>query len=72
MTTIYQPLVAHFFRIMEESGLSGEQLMKKAGRTPSSLSAWRSGLAFPSFPAFIECLDVMGYELKIVKKGDSG
>lgn len=69
MTVNQLLLVADKERIRQ--GYSGEGISKKAGFTKSMYSRWINGKNAPNIRNLVSMLDVLGLELKIVRKKDA-
>ena len=55
---------------IKESGKSCYQISKESGLTKNSLKRWENGECLPSADTFEAILDYMGYDLKLVKRGE--
>lgn len=61
-------LVAIVDREKERQRIYGEELSKLAGLHKYVYSGWRNGRHVPTLKSFIAVLDVLGLELRIVRK----
>lgn len=61
------PLVRRFFEILNEDMTVISEVAERAGLQPSCISNWRYRRN-PMLPNFEAALNVLGYELKIVRR----
>jgi transcriptional regulator with XRE-family HTH domain len=55
-------------RLRIEKGLSVDELAKRSGTTPPSISRWERGLRTPSVNNYQLVIEALGAELAIVQK----
>ncbi len=70
VNSLYPELVAQSKKARIDEGISQKEIAKTLGINQDKISNYESGKVSPRLDLFVRYLDVMGYTIKIVKKGE--
>ncbi len=64
------PLVRDLMHRIEASPMTLGEISKRAGLTYYTILRWRNGIAVPNLAGIADLLEVLGVELRIVRKDE--
>lgn len=70
VNSLYPELVAQSKKARIDEGISQKEIAQTLGINQDKISNYESGKVSPRLDLFVRYLDVMGYTIKIVKKGE--
>lgn len=70
VNSLYPELVAQSKKARIDEGISQKEIAQSLGINQDKISNYESGKVSPRLDLFVRYLDVMGYTIKIVKKGE--
>ena len=70
VNSLYPELVAQSKQARIDEGISQKEIAQTLGINQDKISNYESGKVSPRLDLFVRYLDVMGYTIKIVKKGE--
>lgn len=66
MTT--EALMRVFVKAVYDSGLSAAEICRRGGIHAHTISRWMNGGGLPNMQALVDVLDLLGYDLQIVRR----
>ena len=70
VNSLYPELVAQSKKARIDEGISQKEIAQTLGINQDKITNYESGKVSPRLDLFVRYLDVLGYTIKIVKKGE--